>query len=304
MGHQLNIDENLLERKTKNYAWPFICGKKPLRLSNYEDGRFACHWHNEPELTVVLDGEMEYQANDRIYHLRPGTGVFVNSNVIHAAWRQGESDCVYMPIAFEPVLIYGYENCVVYKKNFSELLCSDNFMSLYLDPDVEGQRAILDTCRTLMDLRRREELPVRELLIMGELCRLWAGLDTEFRRVRDEGSSGTQPKIVSRIKYALIFMDENYREKLTLDEIAASCNISKSEFCRCFKQLMHQTPFEYLMRLRIRKSLPLLLSGEMSMTEISAASGFSGPSYYAEVFRRYMDVTPTGYVRQQKAKSG
>lgn len=110
--------------------------------------------------------------------------------------------------------------------------------------------------------------------------------------------------MVSRIKYALIFMEENYREKLTLDEIAASCNISKSEFCRCFKQLMHQTPFEYLMRLRIRKSLPLLLSGSMSMTEVSAASGFSGPSYYAEVFRRYMDVTPIGYIRQQTAKGG
>ncbi|MBQ8396960.1 MAG: AraC family transcriptional regulator [Clostridia bacterium] len=299
MGHKLNIDENLFERKPKNYAFPFLCGHKGVRISNYEGGRFECHWHREPEFTLVLEGEMEYQANDRIYHLQAGSGVFVNSNVIHTAWRCGESDCRYMPISFDPVLVYGYENCVIYDKNVSELLCCDSFLSLYLDPDTPGQLAILDSCRRLAQLRQ-DNSPVRELLIKAELCRLWAELDSEYRRVREAGSAGAPPKIISRIKYALVFMEENYREKLTLDEIAASCNISKSEFCRCFKQLMHQTPFDYLMRLRVRKSLPLLLDGGMSMTEISAASGFSNPSYYAEVFRRYMDITPTGYVRQQK----
>ena len=301
MGHKLNVDKNLFERKPKNYAFPFICGRSAIHLSDYEGGRFAHHWHREPEFTLVLEGEMAYQANDQIYHLRAGSGVFVNSNAIHAAWRQGEQDCVYLPISFDPVLIYGYENCTIYEKNVNDLLCCDGFLSLYLDPQRPGQRAILDSCRTLSSLSG-ESAPVRELLIKAELCRLWAYLDSEFRRVRAEGGNAAQPKIISRIKYALVFMEENYREKLTLDEIAASCNISKSEFCRCFKQLMHQTPFDYLMRLRVRKSLPLLLDGSMSMTEVSAASGFSNPSYYAEVFRRYMDITPTGYVRQQKTR--
>lgn len=299
MGHRLNIDENMFEHKPKNYAFPFLCDRKGVRISSYEGGRFECHWHREPEFTYVLEGEMEYQANDRIYHLREGTGVFVNSNVIHTAWRCGESDCRYMPISFDPVLIYGFENCTIYEKNVSELLCCDSFLSLYLDPANDGQRSILDRCRTLAELRH-DQSQVRELLIKAELCQLWAALDGEFRRVRASGPLSAPPKIISRIKYALVYMEENYRDKLTLDEIAASCNISKSEFCRCFKQLMHQTPFDYLMRLRIRKSLPLLLARTMSMTEISAASGFSNPSYYAEVFRRYMDVTPTGYIRQQK----
>ena len=299
MGHQLNVDENMFERKQRDYAFPFLCSRHGVRLSSYEGGRFECHWHSEPEFTYVLSGEMKYQANDRIYHLREGTGIFVNSNVIHTAWQCSEQDCLYVPLSFDPVLIYGYESCRIYEKNISELLCCEGFLSLYLDPAQEGQRDILDSCRRLAELRH-DHSPVKELLIKAELCRLWASLDGEFRRVRKLGSAGAPPKIISRIKYALAFMEENYRDKLTLNEIAASCNISKSEFCRCFKQLMHQTPFDYLMRLRIRKSLPLLLNGGMSMTEVSAASGFSTPSYYAEVFRRYMDMTPTGYIRQQK----
>ncbi len=304
MGHQLNVDENLFEHKRMNFAFPLICGAGGTRLSSYEGGRFACHWHSEPELTLVLAGEMEYQANDRIYHLHAGQGVFVNSNVIHAAWRCGESDCLYAPISFDPALVYGYENCVIYEKNVRELICCEGFLSLFLDPTVAGQGAILASCRTLVELCADKTSPVFALLAKAELCRLWAALDGEFRRVRDEGGVPAHPKIISRIKYALVYMEENYREKLTLDQIAASCSISRSEFCRCFKQLMHQTPFDYLMQLRIRKSLPLLVEGGMSMTEISAAVGFSGPSYYAEVFRRYMDTTPTGYAVQQRgAKS-
>ena len=82
--------------------------------------------------------------------------------------------------------------------------------------------------------------------------------------------------------------------------LAAAGNISKSECCRFFKKVMRQTPFEYLLRYRIQKSVPLLLSAEMNVTEVAEAVGFVGPSYYSEIFRRWMDCSPTEYRKQHQ----
>ena len=83
--------------------------------------------------------------------------------------------------------------------------------------------------------------------------------------------------------------------RITLDEMAAACHTSKSEFCRLFKASMHQTPFDFLLHYRIQKSLPLLCSSDLSVTEIAGSVGFSGSSYYSEVFRKFMQCSPTEY---------
>jgi AraC family transcriptional regulator, melibiose operon regulatory protein len=88
---------------------------------------------------------------------------------------------------------------------------------------------------------------------------------------------------------------------LTLEELALSCNISKSECCRFFKKVMRQSPFEYLLRYRIQKSVPPLLMGqELNITEISESTGFASASYYSEIFRRLMYCSPTEYRKLHK----
>ena len=80
--------------------------------------------------------------------------------------------------------------------------------------------------------------------------------------------------------------------------MASACHTSKSEFCRLFKAAMHQTPFDFLLHYRIQKSLPLLCSTDQSATEIAGCVGFSGSSYYSEVFRKYMSCSPSQYRKQ------
>lgn len=84
--------------------------------------------------------------------------------------------------------------------------------------------------------------------------------------------------------------------------MASACHTSKSEFCRLFKAAMHQTPFDFLLHYRILKSLPLLCSTDQSVTEIAGCVGFSGSSYYSEVFRKFMQCSPTEYRRNNAAQ--
>lgn len=80
---QLQINQEKKELKPHgNYGFPLLVSYE--RLSYFETGSFLWHWHPEVELTLVMDGEIAYQVNDNLYHLKKGQGLFCNSNMLHS----------------------------------------------------------------------------------------------------------------------------------------------------------------------------------------------------------------------------
>lgn len=291
MKKKLKIGENLFEETPHgNYGFPLETSYDSLSM--FEHGFLDCHWHPEFEFSVILDGMMEYQVNDTVYTAEKGCGIFANSNSLHTARAYKGQDCSYFAVIFHPVLIFGHETSAIKNIYVDPIAQSPQFSSLYLNPENDRQKQIIDFLWDISSLHQ-EQPTCYELQIKSKLCELWAALYQEIQLM--QGKSPSSSKNVPRLKEALNYIHNNYRENLTLEDIAAACNISKSEVCRFFKRMMRQTCFEYLLRYRIQKSIPLLLGNVQNITEISEAVGFSNSSYYAEIFRRYMLCSPTEY---------
>ena len=112
--------------------------------------------------------------------------------------------------------------------------------------------------------------------------------------------SGSVPKTAvqdeQRVKQAILYIQEHFMETVTLEDIAGSIMVSKSECCRCFKRTLNTTPFEYLMKYRIMESTKRMhRKPQESISEIAGSVGFNNTSYYNKIFRKYMDCTPTEY---------
>ena len=148
----------------------------------------------------------------------------------------------------------------------------------------------------------QEKKPCYELLVKSKLCEIWSLFFTEIDCILQEKQLVNSNDVL-RLSKILDFIHSNYKNKITLDDIAESCNISKSECCRFFKKATRQTPFEYLLNYRIKKSIPLLLNDKYNITEIAEKVGFSNASYYTEIFKRVMDLSPTKYKKEQLSKS-
>ena len=85
-------------------------------------------------------------------------------------------------------------------------------------------------------------------------------------------------------------------EAVTLDDIANSIMVSKSECCRCFKRTLGITPFEYLMKYRIQESAKRIQRRPQdSISEIAGSVGFNNTSYFNKIFKKYMECTPSEY---------
>lgn len=93
-------------------------------------------------------------------------------------------------------------------------------------------------------------------------------------------------------------MQKNIQEKLSLDRIANSANLSKYHFSRIFKETSGCSPMQYLAMLRIRLSIELMQNTDYNMTEISEACGFSAPNYFNKAFKDYVKTTPYQYKTQ------
>jgi len=99
---------------------------------------------------------------------------------------------------------------------------------------------------------------------------------------------------LQRLRDILAFIEQNYNREISLEDVARTANICKSECCRFFKKHMGITIFDYILYVRIQNSLPLLKKVD-SITEVAAIVGFSSPSYYSQIFKRYMKCTPMEY---------
>lgn len=297
MLREIKVDKNMRELNVHgSYGFPFYL--LYVTLSAYPFGRLACHWHPELEITFIQDGHMVYQVNQTTYHLSKGDCLFVNSNALHSAVIQEGSDCHYIVATFNSNLVYGYEKSDIDTNYTFPLLNADAFPS-FIFRSGSPEAALFSRFMVEMGALYQEKSSCYELHIKSRLCELWAIVFEAFqKRQISAGSALTEMKQISRLKNALLFIHAHYTEPITLDQMAESCHTSKSEFCRIFKKTLHQTPFEYLLRYRIQKSLSLLVSDSHNITEIAQQVGFSGPSYYSEVFRKYMDCSPREYKRR------
>ena len=102
-------------------------------------------------------------------------------------------------------------------------------------------------------------------------------------------------KYVDKVLPALSYIDSNYTEQLTLEQLAEHLNLNTYYFCRLFKKATNSTFTEYLNFVRIAKSEKLLTSSSMSVSDISLEVGFASVSYFNRVFKRFKGCSPNEY---------
>ena len=91
------------------------------------------------------------------------------------------------------------------------------------------------------------------------------------------------------------FINKNYQDKVTLEQIANAGGVCKSSCCNIFKKYLHDSPMNYMINYRIECSAKKLKETDLTITEIAFEVGFSGASYYSEMFHKYFGCSPKEY---------
>ncbi|MDF2849718.1 MAG: hypothetical protein K0S31_403 [Sphingobacterium multivorum] len=104
-----------------------------------------------------------------------------------------------------------------------------------------------------------------------------------------------------RIEKLCKFLEEHFKENISLDEIAEKANLTPHAFCRYFKNCTGKTFIAYLNELRIREACKLLgLGRHDSISLIAYDAGFNSITNFNRVFRNILGVSPKIYVRNYR----
>lgn len=100
------------------------------------------------------------------------------------------------------------------------------------------------------------------------------------------------------IENAVKYIKENLTNDLSLEAVSSHFNLSPIHFHNIFKVAVGSTLREYVEEQRIKKAVNMLISTELSLTDIAFECGFSSQSYFSFVFKRRMKTTPRSYVQE------
>lgn len=96
------------------------------------------------------------------------------------------------------------------------------------------------------------------------------------------------------IKYLCRYMKNNYRQKLTLDELSEITGQNKFTLLRNFNKVHGLTPYQYLETIRIEKARTYLEEG-YTPAEVALNTGFSDQSHFTRFFKSFIGFTPKQY---------
>jgi len=294
--------DNLYEKKEHgNLDYPVNVYHVDLGHTHTHSIRW--HWHEEMEILVISNGCAKVATDDDEQVLLPGQGYILNQNVMHSIHSIENNPCTYYSLVFHPDFLFGHTNSSM-RTNFLLPMQSFSILKTML---IEEQNAWHKNMLDLLDKILSVNLTKcfgYEIITKGYLCQFWAALLNRLPQAKIPQTPNVSLN-EQRVKQAMLYIRLHHAEPLTLDDIADSISVSKSECCRCFKRTIQMTPFEYLMKYRIFEASKQILNdrdNQHSMADLALSVGFNSISYFNKLFKRYLNCTPTEY-RERIAKT-
>ena len=286
-------DETLREMKQHGTErFPFQYYQEHFNWNRLETVEW--HWHSELEFVEILQGAIECH----IIELREGDTFFINSGVIHkyqASKVCREKQCMFSDILFLPEIIAPNFSLIYEKYVRPIVLYGKPFLVMrqtqaWEEPVQNLYHHIVNVCLDEEDLT--------ELRIQAGVSELWTRLFHYLYREESEQQENKNILAQARLRKMMQFIWDHFHEKITLDDIAASANISKSAALRCFRSGMQTSPVGYLNNFRLNRAKELLLTSHSTVSEIAVSVGFDNVGYFDRVFRRTFGLTPKQFAKQ------
>jgi len=101
---------------------------------------------------------------------------------------------------------------------------------------------------------------------------------------------------------AMKYIEENYKEKLTLREIADALLVSPSYLSRTFKKSTGSNLVTYINRVRMRRAREMMLQGKLSLQEIAYEIGIQNYNYFYILFKEMHGISPSDYIRSMDSE--
>ncbi len=255
------------------------------------------HWHDEIEIIYIKKGKGIITADLKEYPVSAGTLALILPGQLHSIAQLENESMEYENIIFHP-------NILLSKK-------TDSCNTDYIEPLLHGNVAVpmlyrpedpyykeIAACIDANDEISKTNPPGYQLFIKSQLYLLFFLL---FNKCSLKEIPKKDYKSLEKMKLILKYVENNYMNKITIEDMATEVGLSQSHFMKYFKQTMGSSFIDYLNEYRLTMASRLLLSSESSILDIAAEVGFDNLSYFNRIFKKRFELTPSAYRKKYTA---
>jgi len=235
-----------------------------------------CNWHRNLEILWILKGSGKVQYGKHSHTVREGDIVIVNSGVLHRPYSEEWMQyCV-----------------IIVDEQFCEENGLDTTYRTYTEcfQDAQTERLLKNAAAHMKEYTAGADFLsiARVRLAMLELMIEITAHHSCIREAETEKNTPSE----EHVKRVLEYLNDNYTDHITLDELADLCGVTKQHLAREFKRVTGQTICTYTNMLRCKKAEVALADG-MSVTEAALESGFESLSYFSRTYKKLMGTVPS-----------
>lgn len=234
------------------------------------------HWHEQLEMHFVVQGVGEMFLGQDTLSVQEGDLVMVNRNTLH------RGECPQGP--------YCYQVLVLDVADYSKELARQNLSYL---PLIRGNPVIKSYFEQIF-AELKEKKPGYRSQCRGLITQLLVYLSRNFAQSSvPDRELARRRKHLERLNGAICYIEENYRQPITVAQLARICCLSEDRFGHLFREVTGQPPLQYVNALRLRKALRLLHTGDYTAGEAAEAVGFLDYNHFGRLFRKYHGISPS-----------
>ncbi|NEQ19437.1 MAG: helix-turn-helix transcriptional regulator [Microcoleus sp. SIO2G3] len=100
-----------------------------------------------------------------------------------------------------------------------------------------------------------------------------------------------------QLKEVIEYTRTQLGEELNLSQLADIAQVSEFYFSRLFKNTTGMAPHQFVLNLRLERAKKLILTGQMSLSEVAVLCGFFDQSHFSNVFKRAWGMTPRAFAK-------
>lgn len=244
------------------------------------DGHVEYHWHDYFEITYIHSGSATHLLNSSIQTLKAGDLIFMRPNDAHMFYNDTNVS----------VRIFSFMPSFPEEEIMETIL--KNSKSCVVSLDKTSVRRIEGYFETMGELYARYS----DSNISYLRCLLSALCHEINKSIQYEGTDMPEyTALNNRIRKILAYIDEHYKEELTLDAIAEKFGITPNYFSEYFKKHVNTTFSKYLVYIRMRHAISLMGFEDRSIEDVASEVGFNSSSYFAQAFKRLTGLSPKAY---------
>ena len=254
--------------------------------SYFTDDRDCAHFNREQTLIYIYSGELEITEQGRKTVLHPGDCAFMRRD--NQMWLQKRVREGKPYRSFVLKFTAGFLRMFYQTLNRHEIPqdARRNKTSLYVMPsDRPDIRSLFESVIPYFDAATK---PSEEILRMKMTEGIYAILNTDFNLYASLFDFIDPWKID-----IMEFMEKNYKNELSMEEMASFTGRSLSTFKRDFKKCCDLTPQKWLIQRRLKAAHELIRKGGRKVTEICYEVGFKNLSHFSKIYKEAYGMAPT-----------